>query len=311
MSAENIAFSVQASPRDRASWLELARRVEALGFDALVAGDHPGTSPDPIVALAAAASVTERIRLGPYVANTGIRDPVLLAAAIATLDVVSDGRAFAGLGAGHTPSEWTATGRRFPGPRDRAARLLEFAQIFRHVLDGHPANVAGEFLQMQHAHLAAPRPVQARIPMYIGGNHPRLLEYAAGNADVVAISGTGRTLEDGHSHEVRWSDDDVQRLVGIIRDSVSRTTPPIEALVQHVSITETDAEARQAAVEACAVISGLDPDVALTTPFMMVGTAARLAQRIRDHAARWGISRYVVRPGAIAALTEVRELLDA
>jgi alkanesulfonate monooxygenase SsuD/methylene tetrahydromethanopterin reductase-like flavin-dependent oxidoreductase (luciferase family) len=85
--------SVQAQPRDAASWGALARRAETAGYDALLAADHPGVVASPFVALAAAAGVTERLGLGTYVANAGIREPLLLASDVATLDVVSGGRA--------------------------------------------------------------------------------------------------------------------------------------------------------------------------------------------------------------------------
>ncbi|WP_238454015.1 LLM class flavin-dependent oxidoreductase [Micromonospora sp. ATA51] len=99
-------FSVQARPADAASWLDLARRLEAAGFDALLAADHPGHGASPFVSLAAAAAVTSTLGLGSYVSNAGVREPILLATDVATLDMVSGGRARLGLGAGHTPAEW-------------------------------------------------------------------------------------------------------------------------------------------------------------------------------------------------------------
>jgi alkanesulfonate monooxygenase SsuD/methylene tetrahydromethanopterin reductase-like flavin-dependent oxidoreductase (luciferase family) len=66
--------------------------------------------------LAAAAAATSRIRLGTYVVNAGAREPLHLASEVATLDVVSGGRAVFGAGAGHTPAEWTMFGRPYPSP---------------------------------------------------------------------------------------------------------------------------------------------------------------------------------------------------
>ena len=110
----SVRVSVQAGPSNRSSWLELARSVEDGGYHALYAADHPGTSPSPFVALAAAAAVTERIELGTCVVNAGLWEPLALANAVSTLDLVSDGRAIVGVGAGHTPQEWTSSGRSFP-----------------------------------------------------------------------------------------------------------------------------------------------------------------------------------------------------
>ena len=66
--------------------MRLAREVDSAGFHALYAADHPGSAPAPFVALAAAAGVTERVRLGTCVANAGVWEPVALGA-VATLDV--------------------------------------------------------------------------------------------------------------------------------------------------------------------------------------------------------------------------------
>ena len=117
--------SVQAAPRDGKSWIALARRIEEIGFEGLFVADHPGTAPAPFVALAAAAAVTDRIELGTYVVNAGAWEPLALANEVATLDLVSDGRAVLGIGAGHTPVEWTSVGRAYPTAGQRVDRMVE------------------------------------------------------------------------------------------------------------------------------------------------------------------------------------------
>lgn len=67
-----IRFPVQGAPETGGSWLELARSAEAHGFESLYVADHPGTAVAPFVALAAAAAVTERVRLGTCVVNAGV-----------------------------------------------------------------------------------------------------------------------------------------------------------------------------------------------------------------------------------------------
>jgi alkanesulfonate monooxygenase SsuD/methylene tetrahydromethanopterin reductase-like flavin-dependent oxidoreductase (luciferase family) len=119
-----IRFGVQADmTSDARSWLELARKVEALGFDALYVADHPGVTASPFASLASAASVTSTLKLGTYVCNAGVRDPVTLASDAATVDVLSNGRLILGLGAGHTPAEWTMNGSDCPSARARVGRL--------------------------------------------------------------------------------------------------------------------------------------------------------------------------------------------
>jgi len=67
--------------------------------------------------------VTERIRLGTYVLQAGVREPLDMANDAATLDLLDPGRVVLGMGAGHTPVEWGAIGRRRPAPAKRIARL--------------------------------------------------------------------------------------------------------------------------------------------------------------------------------------------
>src|SRR5919206_410144 len=153
-------FSLQVQPANAAEWVDTARRAEAAGFDGLYVPDHPGSCAAPHVALAAAAAVTSRIKLAAYVANAGVREPMLLAADIATLDVVSGGRAILGVGAGHTPAEWTAVGRTRPDVKGRVDYCIAVVEATRALLAGDEVNGVP---------LTAPRPVQERIPLLIGG----------------------------------------------------------------------------------------------------------------------------------------------
>ncbi|MEU4425867.1 LLM class flavin-dependent oxidoreductase, partial [Actinoplanes sp. NPDC024001] len=240
-------FSVQAQPTDAASWLELAVRCERAGFDTLQAADHPGSCAAPSVALAAAAAVTSRIRLGAYVSNAGVREPIHLAADVATLDVVSGGRARLGLGAGHTPAEWLAIGRERPDVRGRVDRCLAVTEAVVALLAGETVTRREPLLEMVEARLEAPRPVQERIPLTVGTANSRILRWAGEHADIVGLSGLGRTLADGHRHEARWRTDQIDaQIAQVAAGAAGRARPPaLEALVQIVEVTD-DAEAAAA-----------------------------------------------------------------
>jgi alkanesulfonate monooxygenase SsuD/methylene tetrahydromethanopterin reductase-like flavin-dependent oxidoreductase (luciferase family) len=134
-------FSLQALPANATEWLDTARRAEAAGFDTLYTADHPGSCASPYVALAAAAAVTSTIKLGAYVGNAGVREPILLASDVATLDVVSGGRSVLGLGAGHTPAEWAAVGRTRPDVTARIDRCIAVADATRRLLAGEEVTV--------------------------------------------------------------------------------------------------------------------------------------------------------------------------
>jgi probable F420-dependent oxidoreductase len=301
-------FSVQAQPADAASWLQLAIRCEQAGFDTLQAADHPGSCAAPSVALAAAAAVTSRIRLGAYVSNAGVREPIHLAADVATLDVVSGGRARLGLGAGHTPAEWQAIGKDRPGVRGRVDRCLAVVEAVIALLKGKTVTRHEPLLEMVEARLEAPRPVQERIPLTIGTANSRILRWAGEHADVVGLSGLGRTLADGHRHEARWRTDQVdQQVAQVVAGAAGRAQPPaLEALVQIVEVTD-DAEA--AAVPHAQRL-GMPVAELLEAPFVMIGTGEEIRAAFARQEKRWGISRYAVRANTIDAVVDAGLLTD-
>ncbi|MEU8814902.1 LLM class flavin-dependent oxidoreductase [Actinoplanes sp. NPDC048796] len=269
-------FSLQAQPTTAAAWLDLAREAERLGFDALTVADHPGACASPFVALAAAAAVTSRLRLGSYVSNAGVREPILLASDVATLDVVSGGRAFLGLGAGHTPSEWEAIGKTRPDVRGRIDHCIAVAEATTRLLAGDG--------------LDKPRPVQAKVPLLIGGGNTRLLRWAARNADRIGLSGLGRTLADGHTHEARWSTAEIDAQVELCGDT------PTEALVQRFEITDDGgagyaAYAKEAEVEESDLIAG---------PYAFFGTKGEISAKLAEIERRWGMTHFAVRTTAAA-----------
>lgn len=300
---EQIEVSVQASPGEGQDWAALARRCEQVGCRALLIGDHPGSGASPFVALAAAAAATSQLRVGSYVLNAGVRHPLLIASDVATLDRVSGGRAEVGLGAGHTPAEWEMTGQHRPAPAERVHQATTTAAAVRALLDGHTAPAA-ELQALTDVALQQPRPVQPRIPLLIGGSNPELLRWGGAHADAVGLSGLGRTLSDGHSHTVSWSPSRVEFHVELIRDGARRAhvrPPPIEALVQQVSITD----AREAV--ACSLADQFNTPVAdlLAVPYLWIGTPAEIADQLYAARDRWGIRRWVVRDSALNDLPQI------
>jgi probable F420-dependent oxidoreductase len=276
-----VTFSLQALPNDAAEWLELARRAEQIGFESLYVADHPGSCASPFVALAAAAAVTSRIRLGSYVSNAGVREPILLASDVATLDVVSGGRAVLGLGAGHTPAEWAAVGKMRPDVRGRIDHCIAVAEATTRLLGGDGMD--------------RPLPVQDKVPLLIGGGNTRLLRWASRHADLIGLSGLGRTLPDGHMHEVRWTAEEIDAQVALCGDK------PREALVQHFEVTD-DAGAAYAAY---AKEVETEEAVLAAAPYVLIGTQSEIVTKLRDVERRWGINRFAVRRPAIDAVAAI------
>lgn len=303
MGDQRIEVSVQASPCDAGSWIELARRCEHIGARALLVSDHPGSGPSPFVALAAAAGVTSGLRLGSYVVNAGVREPLLLAADVATLDVVSNGRTELGIGAGHTPSEWEMTGHHRPPAAARVQRLKTVATAVRRLLDGDTVP-ATDLASSHDVVLDKPQPVQRPVPLLAGGANSELLRWAGAHADAVGLTGLGRTMPDGHSHAVSWSGPQVDTHVEHVRrgaEAAGVAVPALEALVQQVIVTED----REAAAAPLAEELDLPVEHVLAVPYLWIGTLAEILDQLHTARDRWGITRWVVRPSALDAVTGI------
>lgn len=165
---------------------ELGRACEERGFDSVFLAEHshipasrqtpyPGGGDlpdkyyrtlDPFVALAAMAPVTERLLLGTGVALIAQRDPIHTAKEVASLDLVSGGRAVLGVGVGWNREEMRDHGTD-PGTRGRL--VDERLDAIRALWTTEPAEFHGEFVDFGPAYLR-PKPVrQPHPPIYVGG----------------------------------------------------------------------------------------------------------------------------------------------
>lgn len=266
--------------------------AEAAGFDVVHTFDHVGESWPPLAPLMAVAAITDRIRLCPLVVNNDFRHPVHLAREIAALDHLTRGRIELGIGAGHSFTEYEAIGVPFHAPAVRKARLAEAIEILRRLLDGETVSFAGEHYQLRSVRTM--RSLQDHLPLMVGVNGRAALTHAAARADVLGLTGLGRTLSDGQLHETRWQPERLDRVVELIADATKgRSEPPeLHALVQAVVVTG-DREA--AAVKISRALTGLAVEDALSTPFLAIGTHAEIAEHLRACRSRWGISYFSVR----------------
>jgi probable F420-dependent oxidoreductase len=305
----DIAVYVQAEPTDLPSWLALARRLENAGFSGLLMGDHPGSGNSPMPALGAAAAVTQTLELGTCVVQAGVREPMHVAADAATLDLLAPGRVVLGIGAGHTPREWADIGRQRPAPRQRAERLAEFAEAVSRLLRGETVTLDGRHLALHHSALDG-LPAGGRVRLSVGGGHPLILRAAARLADVVELSGLGRTLPDGHQHEVRWTEADLRSKLELVRDEARQagTRPVIEVLIQAVRLTAD----RTAAIDelSARLPTASAADIA-RTPFVLAGSHEQMAGQLLAQAAEFGITSYVVREPAVPDLERVLALINS
>ncbi len=124
----------------------------------------------------------------------------------------------------------------------------------------------------------------------------------------MGITGLGRTLEDGHRHQVLWSPTEIDRRIELIQRAARAAgrTPEVEALVQLVGLTD-DREATASRLSER--VPGLTVGDALAAPYVWIGTAEEIAQQLRSHHDRWGINRYVVRGTHVDAAQQVLNVI--
>lgn len=182
--------------------LEICRCAEAAGFESVWAGEHvvmpktidspyPYTEdgkvpavaetpiPDPLIWLAFVAAAAPTLRLGTCILIVPQRNPLVLAKEIATLDMLSRGRVELGIGVGWLREEFDAIG--VPWER-RGARNDEYIAAMRALWAGPHAEFHGEFVDFLPV-TCSPRPVQASIPILVGGDTPAALRRAVRIAD--------------------------------------------------------------------------------------------------------------------------------
>jgi probable F420-dependent oxidoreductase len=156
---------------ETASLLALAERAEALGYDSIWVGDSILARPrhEPLTLLSAVAARTRRVELGTAVLLPALRNPVVLAHGIATLDQISEGRFILGVGiASDVPNiraEFVACGVPF---EKRVGRMLEGLRLARELWSGKPVTWNGRWV-IENATLGPVPYRPSGPPIWIGG----------------------------------------------------------------------------------------------------------------------------------------------
>jgi F420-dependent oxidoreductase-like protein len=193
-------FGFPGHPATTASTLaEIARAAEDAGFTSLWVMDHflqiPQVGrewedmPESHTTLGYLAAVTRRIRLGTLVTGITYRNIAHLAKIVATLDVLSGGRALCGIGAGWFEREHRLYGWQFPPLRERFARLEDALELLPLMWGPGSPRFEGRTLTVSEA-TCYPRPLQERIPILVGGSgERRTLRLVARHADACNLFG--------------------------------------------------------------------------------------------------------------------------
>jgi len=178
-----------ATPQNIARFASRAEKVGYASlwtFQRLLVPEGSGMEPvyhsvlDPLGALAYAAAVTTRIRLGVAVINAPYISPGYLAKQATTVDVLSSGRLDLGVGLGWMPEEFSLTGASMDR---RGSRTSEYVRVLRVLWGDQPAEFSGEFYTVPRG-LTLPLPVQpGGPPVLLGGTAPPALRRVGRIAD--------------------------------------------------------------------------------------------------------------------------------
>jgi F420-dependent oxidoreductase-like protein len=184
----------------------LITKAENSGFDSFWVMDHfhqiefVGRPEEPMLegwtVISMLAGITTKIKLGTLVTGAIYRYPSVLAKVAATLDVLSKGRLFMGIGAGWNEQESLAYGISFPSNQERMLRLEEAIQVIRKMWTEEPyASFNGKYYQIRNAY-CNPKPIQKPSPpILIGGSGERkTLKIVAKYADACNLFGSPETV---------------------------------------------------------------------------------------------------------------------
>jgi alkanesulfonate monooxygenase SsuD/methylene tetrahydromethanopterin reductase-like flavin-dependent oxidoreductase (luciferase family) len=213
------------------------QRAEEYGFDHAWTYDHLGWRDlvdgpwfDAVTTLTAAATATERIRLGTYVASPNFRHPVHFAREVTGLDDISRGRLLLGLGAGGIGFDSAVLGGRELTPRERVDRFGEFLGLLDRLLRDERVTWAGDYFAAVDAR-TTPGPVQRpRPPFVVAANGPRAMRLAATYGDGWVTTG-GQGLE---SQDEWWRS--IAAAVAKFDDALAATGRPGDAIDRYLNL---------------------------------------------------------------------------
>jgi probable F420-dependent oxidoreductase len=275
-------------------WVDLC---EAGGIDSIWQSDRL-ISTDPVLecmsVMAALSGRTRRLKFGMNVLSLAQRDPVLVAKQCATIDVLSEGRLLPAFGIGSPRGpEWQTLGL---DTRSRGQRMDESLEIVSRLWREDAVDFDGVHFQLRGASIA-PRPVQAELPMWIGGSSD------------AAIRRTGR-------YGTGWqagldSLDDIARVILKIKEATTAAGRTIDedhygaGLAFHFG-TADDPEVAEAKTRFTR-LAGRD-----IPGYFAIGDAETIVSHIEALVAA-GVSKFVLRPlrrGEEAVLGQTRRLIE-
>jgi probable F420-dependent oxidoreductase len=307
-------FAVQATNASGArDWRDTVRRVEDLGYSTLFLADHylgPGPAQRaartprqdlaPIAAMAAAAALSETLRIGCRVFCIDYHVPAALAKEAATLDLLSEGRLEFGIGAGWSDVEYAAMGLEFERPGRRIAKLIEVVALIRAHWQGDELDCSGDFVQVR-GYAGRPRPVQRpHPPIMIGGGGQRILSLAGREADIVSISSVPFVARDAEGLDPQAV---AQRRIGFVRAAAGDRYSGLEVESSPYFTEITDDP--ETALAAIAKATGIAVDLLRDHPNVLVGSPESVAETLRSNRDTLGVNYVTVQQSQLESFAPV------
>ncbi|MFI1916745.1 TIGR03560 family F420-dependent LLM class oxidoreductase [Nocardia sp. NPDC020380] len=228
-------FSWTGGPAEIPASLErLVRRADEGRFDTVWVTDHllqlaPGTDPDQEIleaysTLGYFAALTHRVRLGTMVTAATFRAPMLLVKAVTTVDVLSRGRAWLGIGAGYHQFEAESTGMFLPPTAERFERLEETLQFALQTWSGGDDPFHGKYFH-------AERPINS--PNSVSRPHPPILIAGAGEQKTLRL--VARYAQACNLYDIPDNGKTITHKLGVLAEHCAAADRSFDAIEKTVS----------------------------------------------------------------------------
>lgn len=286
-------FGVAAgAPESAAAWKETAKKAEDLGYSVLLLADHMSRQASPLIAAMAALQVTTTLHLGTQVLANPFRNPVMLAKEIASLDFLSDGRFEPGIGAGWPNSSNTGrsdsnqTGIDMGESGERVEKLIDAVRIIKQFLaSSEPFDFEGKHSHLKGVNPFPHRAAGPRAPIMVAGAGPRMMRFAAREADIINIAPrppiVGPTPAGSMGFGMTMADE-----IALIKEAAGARYSELEISVfannpqaQNPSVTDNP----DPSIDKLAGDLSTTREAVLAMPATLIGNVETLCERIQMH----------------------------
>ena len=293
--------SREASP---ATVRELAQRAEQSGFATILGTDHVGRWATPFMLLAA-ADATSTLRIGTFVLNNDLRNPVLLAQELATIDLLTDGRLEVGLGAGWMATDYEGTGIPLDPPGTRLQRLVSTISLLKQAFaEGRVDRPASDVYPAARV-ASMPKTLQRpHPPLLLGGGGGRLLALAAREANIISLN--PRSTPAGRLNIADADAQAVDQKIATVRQAAGDRWADLEL---NANLLAVNPDPNRPHGPAAQFLAEMTPDALRASPHFLFGDTSAMETQLQERRARWGLSYIVVRQADFDALVPLASAL--